>query len=131
MKLSSIVKETIKVGGTIAKVGVELGADAIGAVAGKIDDNPEDKEKFVTGGKDLGKKIKNKTNEIADDSVGFVDNAVESGKQVFDDLNKKVKKKTGKFNQEGSKNPSSKKETNSKDRNYITINSNTKDIKES
>lgn len=122
VKLSDIVKETIKVGGTIAKVGVELGADAIGAIAGKIDDNPEDKEKFVTSGKDLGKKIKNKTNEIADDSVGFVDNAVESSKQVFDDLSKKVKEKTSKSSQESNKNPSNKKE---EDRSYITINTNT------
>ena len=45
MKLSNIVKETIKIGGTIAKVGVEVGADAIGMLAEKVDNNPEDKEK--------------------------------------------------------------------------------------
>ena len=48
MKASDFVKGVIKVGGTIAKVGVEVGADVIGVIAEKIDDNPEDKEKIVT-----------------------------------------------------------------------------------
>ncbi len=96
MKLSNIVKETIKIGGTIAKVGVEVGADAIGILAEKVDNNPQDKEKYVAAGKKIGQKIKMSTNKVAKDSVEVVDNFVESGKEVFNDISNKVKEKTGK-----------------------------------
>ncbi|HHX54980.1 MAG TPA: hypothetical protein GX705_01355 [Clostridiales bacterium] len=98
MKLSHVVKETIKIGGTIAKVGVEVGADAIGMLAEKVDNNPEDKEKFVSGGKEIGQKIKASTNKVAEDSVDVVDDIVETGKEVFYDISNKVKEKTNKSN---------------------------------
>ena len=101
MKASDFVKGAIKVGGTIAKVGVEVGADVIGVIAEKIDDNPEDKEKIVTGGKELGQKIKQKTSEIAEDSVNVVDDIVESGKEAFDDISQSFKSKSGHYKQQG------------------------------
>ncbi|NMB42883.1 MAG: hypothetical protein GX995_01970 [Clostridiales bacterium] len=97
MKVSDIVKKTIKVSGTIAKVGVELGADLVGAIAEKIDDKPEEKDKIVTSGKELGQKIKKATNEIAEDSVDVVDDLVESGKEAFEDISEVIRKKTRKY----------------------------------
>lgn len=96
MKLSDFVKGTIKVGGTIAKVGVEVGADLVGAVAEKIDDKPEDKEKIVSSGKELGQKIKKKTNDLAEDSVDVVDDIVETGKGAVEDISHIVKGKANK-----------------------------------
>lgn len=86
MKLSTFVKETIKVSGTVAKVSVELGADVIGAIAEKIDNNPDDKEKYVSGGKELGQKIKKSANKAADNSVEVVDDLVETGKGLINDI---------------------------------------------
>lgn len=102
MKFSDLVKGTIKVGGTIAKVGVELGADVVGAIAEKIDDKPEEKEKIVSSGKELGQKIKKATHEIAEDSVEVVDDIVESGKEAFEDISDKIKKKTGRYTEKES-----------------------------
>ena len=128
MKLSHVVKGTIKVGGTIAKVGVEVGADAIGILAEKVDNNPEDKDKFVTGGKEIGQKIKVSTNRVAEDSVEVVDDIVETGKEVFNDISNKAKEKTDKYSKKNgdkkSRNQASKTKNNS-DRTYITIESTT------
>ncbi len=107
MKISDFVKGTIKVGGIIAKVGVEIGADAIGAIAEKIDDKPEEKERIVTSGKELGQKIKQKTSEIADDSVDVVDDIVETGKEAFDDISQTIRRKTGNYKKSSSSNESS------------------------
>ncbi|NLJ89606.1 MAG: hypothetical protein GX323_01785 [Clostridiales bacterium] len=100
MKVSDIVKKTIKVGGTIAKVGVELGADLVGTIAEKIDDKPEEKEKVVASGKELGQKIKKATSKIAEDSVEVVDDFVESSKEVFEDISEVIKQKTRKYTKE-------------------------------
>lgn len=124
MKLSHVVKETIKVGGVIAKVGVEVGADAIGILAEKVDNNPEDKEKFVTGGKEIGQKIKVSTNKAAEDSVEVVDDIVETGKEVFNDISNKVKEKTGKYSKKNSDEKSKNQANNTKNnsgRTYIKI----------
>lgn len=128
MKVSHVVKETIKVGGTIAKVGVEIGADAIGILAEKVDNNPEDKEKFVTGGKEIGQKIKASTNKVAEDSVEVVDDIVETGKEMFNDISNKVKEKTCKYSKKNDdKEPSNQanKTKNKSGRTYITIESTT------
>lgn len=134
MKLSTFVKETIKVGGTVAKVSVELGADVVGIIAEKIDNNPEDREKYVSGGKEIGKKIKESTNKAADNSVEVVDDLVEIGKEAINDIGKKVKEKSAKYskdkNNTGSQNQSSKDDktkdkpsnfTKRNGRTYITI----------
>lgn len=98
MKLSKIVKGSVKVVGTVAKVGVELGSEAIGTIAEKIDDKPEEKEKFVSGGKELGQKIKKSTNEIAESSVEVVDNVVDASKKAFHDISQSFKNKTDQYN---------------------------------
>ena len=73
MGLGKFVKKTINVVGTAAKVGVELGADAVGAIAEKIDDNPESKEKYQNMGKKLGANIKSGASKIADSSGDVVE----------------------------------------------------------
>lgn len=96
MGLGKFIKGAINVVGVAAKVGVELGADAVGAIAEKIDDNPESKEKFKNMGKKLGQDIKSGTNKIAEGSEDVIDNAVESGakicKDIGDEFNKTINK---------------------------------------
>ena len=95
MGLGDLVKKTINVVGTAAKVGVELGADAVGAIAEKIDDNPESKEKYREMGKKLGSNIKSGASKIADNSVDVVDNAVESGTKICKNIGEEI---SGKIN---------------------------------
>lgn len=90
MGLGDLVKKTINVVGTAAKVGVELGADAVGAIAEKIDDNPESKEKYREIGKKLGSNIKSGASKIADNSVDVVDNAVESGTKICKNIGEEI-----------------------------------------
>ena len=93
MGLGKFVKKTINVVGTAAKVGVELGADAVGAIAEKIDDNPESKEKYQDMGKKLGANIKSGASKIADSSVDVVDNAVESGSKICKNIGDEISEK--------------------------------------
>lgn len=93
MGLGKFVKKTINVVGTAAKVGVELGADAVGAIAEKIDDNPESKEKYQNMGKKLGANIKSGASKIADSSVDVVDNAVESGSKICRNIGDEISEK--------------------------------------
>ena len=93
MGLGKFVKKTINVVGTAAKVGVELGADAVGAIAEKIDDNPESKEKYQNMGKKLGANIKSGASKIADSSLDVVDNAVESGSKICKNIGDEISEK--------------------------------------
>ena len=93
MGLGKFVKKTIDVVGTVAKVGVELGADAIGAIAEKVDDNPESKEKFKNIGKNIGQNIKTGTTKIAESSEDVVDNAFESGSKLCKNLGQNINEK--------------------------------------
>lgn len=107
MKLSELVKGVIKVGGTIAKVGVEVGADVVGLVAEKIDDKPEDREKIVSSGKELGKKIKESTNKAANESVEVVDDMVRKGKEFFNDISQGAEEDTFSYEEQTNSNDDS------------------------
>lgn len=106
MGFGEFVKKTINVVGTAAKVSVELGADAVGAIAEKIDDNPEQKEKYQNIGKKIGANIKSGTNKIADSSVEVVDNAVESGSKICKTIGEEISEKINSIKTDNNKSDS-------------------------
>lgn len=93
MGLGEFVKGTIKVAGSVAKVTVELGADAVGAIAEKVNDDEESKVKYQNMGKKIGKEIKEKTFKFAESSEGVVDKAVDKGVGLCKDISNKVTSK--------------------------------------
>lgn len=88
---SSFIEKTVKVVGSVSKVGVEIGADLLGIIVEKIDDNPEAKEKFSNYGKNIGQTIKNYTDDIAITSAKFTDNLGEYGTKVYQSVNNNIK----------------------------------------
>lgn len=101
MGLGKFVKNTINIAGTVAKFGVEIGAEAVGSITGKLNDKPESKDKIISYGKDIGQTIRNNTDQFAESSVDIVDSAVDSTiktcKNISEDLvvkiNEVIKKK--------------------------------------
>lgn len=93
MALGKYVKKAINVVGDVAKVGVELGADAVGVIAEKLDDDPGKKEKFKNIGMNLGENIKSGATKIADGSVDVVDNMVDTGSRICKDIGFEISQK--------------------------------------
>jgi len=101
MGLSKFVKNAIKVVGAVTKVSVEIGTEAIGSIAEKIDDNTQIKDKIVNYGKNLGQTIKKNSNSIAENSGNIVDKALDTGvntyKNISEDIVIKINEATKKY----------------------------------
>lgn len=78
MALGKMFEKTIKLVGTVSKVGVQLGADIVGTVAEKIDDDHEIKLRISEYGVKKGQYIKAITTEVAGKSSEIVDRAVDN-----------------------------------------------------
>ncbi|NFI04585.1 hypothetical protein FC959_09230 [Clostridium botulinum] len=83
MALGKMFEKTIKLVGTVSKVGVQLGADIVGTVAEKIDDDPEVKRRILEYGSKKGQSIKTMTTEVASKSSEIVDRAVDNSINVL------------------------------------------------
>ena len=91
MALGKMFEKTIKLVGTVSKVGVQLGADIVGTVAEKIDDDPEIKRRISEYGSKKGQYIKAMTSEVASKSSDIVDRAVETSMNVLKDGSVRIK----------------------------------------
>ncbi|MDR5588434.1 hypothetical protein [Clostridium aquiflavi] len=83
MALGKMFEKTIKLVGTVSKVGVQLGADIVGTVAEKIDDDPDIKIRISEYGVKKGQSIKAITTEVASKSSEIVDRAVDNSINVL------------------------------------------------
>ncbi|SJT86979.1 MULTISPECIES: hypothetical protein [unclassified Clostridium] len=83
MALGKMFEKTIKLVGTVSKVGVQLGADIVGTVAEKIDDDSEVKRRISEYGSKKGQSIKTMTTEVASKSSEIVDRAVDNSINVL------------------------------------------------
>ncbi|MBK5241837.1 HIRAN domain-containing protein [Clostridium sp.] len=91
MRLGKMFEKTIKLVGTVSKVGVQLGADIVGTVAEKINDDPEVKRRISEYGAKKGQSIKAKTSEVASKSSDIVDRAVETSMNLLKDGSVRIK----------------------------------------
>lgn len=91
MALGKMFEKTIKLVGTVSKVGVQLGADIVGTVAEKIDDDPEVKRRISEYGSKKGQAIKAMTTELASKSSDTVDRALETSINALKDGSAKIK----------------------------------------
>ncbi|WP_252248673.1 HIRAN domain-containing protein [Clostridium sp. ZBS20] len=83
MALGKMFEKTIKLVGTVSKVGVQLGADIVGTVVEKIDDDPRVKRRISEYGSKKGQSIKTMTTEVASKSSEIVDRAVDNSINVL------------------------------------------------
>lgn len=91
MALGKMFEKTIKLVGMVSKVGVQLGANIVGTVAEKIDDNPDIKRRISEYGTQKGQVIKTMTSEVAIKSSNIVDRAVETSMNVLKDGSVRIK----------------------------------------
>jgi hypothetical protein len=91
MGLGKVFEKTIKLVGTVSKVGVQLGADIVGTVAEKINDDPEVKRRISEYGAKKGQSIKAKTSEVASKSSDIVNRAFETSMNVLKDGSVRIK----------------------------------------
>lgn len=100
--IPKIVKGAVKGIGTISKIGVELTAEAVGTLSDNIKNSPKaiekgwsngnsnDREKFSSLGKEIGKTIKEGTNVLADKSEELAEVGVEVAKKATEYAKEKI-----------------------------------------
>lgn len=90
MFLKKLVENTVKAVGTASKVGVEIGADLIGAIAEKASDDPGLKEKYSNQGKEIGQRIKNTSNKIAISGGNAAEELVKKSRDTYESVKNSV-----------------------------------------
>jgi hypothetical protein len=90
MSVGDLLKSTIKLMGAITKVSVEIGAETIGLIAEKIDDNSQSKDRIVNYGKSLGQSIIKGTDQISVISADVLDKVVNSGVNTFKNISEEI-----------------------------------------